>query len=215
MQSALPPRAVLVADIVGSTRTRHVHALLAARLRLASAVHLKEGLIRLPYAITAGDEFQTVAAGLRHIPTLLFDLRRLMRPLQLRIGVGIGPIPGPLRAPVNQLGGPAFEYARIAMDEAKDARAHSGKDTRFHSKNSQFDLLANLIYNLQDALVGNPSKKQWKTMDAYLDKGRVDLAARSLRINASTASRNLRRSHFWESQETMDVMKKLLDSSFP
>jgi hypothetical protein len=208
------PWGVIVADVVGSGRTRDVRSLLAARLRSATPAHLKKGHIRLPYAVTAGDEFQTVAGSLAHIPWLLFDLRHRLQPLELRIGVGIGAIPGRLRPPVNQLSGPAFEYARAAIEEAKQRRTHAGKATRFCSQNDQFNLLANLIYRLHDALVGRLSKKQWRTVDAYLEKGRVDLAARALKIAASTASRNLSRSHLWESLETIKAMEKLIAASF-
>lgn len=206
--------AVIVADVVASSRTRGLRSLLHARLRLITSAHFREERIRLPYAVTAGDEFQTVASDLRQIPGLLFDLRRRMRPLQLRIGIGIGRIPGPLRPPVNQLGGQAFEFARAAIDETKQGRQHSGKVTRFQSHNQEFNLVANLIYNLHDALVGRLSEKQWRTVDAYLAKGRVDLAAKALRINASTASRNLSRSHLWQTLEMMDAMKMIIGSHF-
>jgi hypothetical protein len=205
---------VIVSDVVGSSRTRNLRSVLNARLRLVTSAHLKEERIRLPYAVTAGDEFQTVASDLRQIPGLVFDLRRRMRPLELRIGIGIGRISGPLRGPVNQLGGQAFEFARGAIGETKEGRQHSGKATRFHSQNEQFDLVANLIYNLHDALVGRLSEKQWRTVDAYLAKGRVDLAAKALRINASTASRNLSRSHVWQTLEMIETVKKLIGSSF-
>jgi SatD family (SatD) len=204
----------IVSDIVGSSRTRGLRSVLGARLRLVTAAHLKEERIRLPYAVTAGDEFQTVASDLRQIPELLFDLRRRMRPLRLRIGIGIGRISGPLRAPVNQLGGQAFEFARVAIGETKEGRLHSGKVTWFHSEYKDFDLVANLIYNLHDALVAHLSEKQWRTVDAYLAKGRVDLAAKALRINASTASRNLSRSHLWQTLDMIDSMKKIIGSSF-
>lgn len=205
---------VIVSDVVGSSRTRGLRSVLAARLRLVTSAHLREKRIRLPYAVTAGDEFQAVASDLRQIPELVFDLRRRMRPLQLRIGIGIGRISGPLRAPVNLLGGQAFELARMAIGETKEGRLHAGKVTRFHSENKDFDLLANLIYNLHDALVGHLSEKQWRTVDAYLAKGRVDLAAKALRINASTASRNLSRSHLWQTLEMMDSMKTIIGASF-
>jgi hypothetical protein len=208
------PWGVLVSDVIASSRTRDLRPVLSRKLRIATIAHLEEKRIRLPYAVTAGDEFQTVAADLRQIPGLLFDLRRRMRPLELRMGIGIGLISGRLREPVNQLGGQAFEFARMAIDEAKQGRGHSRTNTRFHSENEQFDLVANLIYNLHDALVGNPSEKQWETIDAYLAKGRVDLAARVLKINASTASRNLQRSHLWQSLETTETMKKIIKSSF-
>lgn len=207
------PWGVIVADVVGSGRTQDVRSLLAASLRAATAAHRKERRIRLPYAVTAGDEFQTVAASLDQIPDLVFDLRRRLRPLELRIGVGIGAISGRLRPPVNQLSGPAFEYARTAIEAAKEGRAHGGQWTRFRSPNEQFNLLANLIYRLHDALVGRLSRKQWRTVDAYLEKGRVDLAGRALKIDASTASRNLSRSHLWESLETIEGMQKLISAS--
>jgi len=215
MQAAPKVWGVVVADVVGSTRTQDVGAALGPKLRIATMAHIEEKRIRLPYAVTAGDEFQTVASEINQIPGLLFDLRRRMRPLRLRIGVGIGAISGRLRPPVNQLTGQAFEFARAAIEKAKQGRAHLGKSTGFQSTNEQFDLVADLIYSLHDALVGNPSEKQWETMDAFLAKGRVDRAARSLRLNASTASRNLSRGHFWESLETIEVVKKVIDSSFP
>jgi SatD family (SatD) len=205
---------VIVSDVVSSGRTPHLRSVLGDKLRRVAAAHLREKRIRLPYAVTAGDEFQTVASDLGQIPGLIFDLRRRMRPLQLRIGIGVGRISGHLRPPVNQLGGQAFEFARTAIGETKEGRLHSGKITRFRSENEEFDLLANLIYNLHDALVGHLSEKQWRTVDAYLAKGRVDLAARSLGINASTASRNLSRSHLWQTLEMMDSMKKIIGLHF-
>lgn len=206
---------VLVADVVGSTRTQDMRSVLGPKLRIATMAHLQEKRIRLPYAVTAGDEFQTVASELHQIPALLFDLRRRIRPLRLRIGIGIGTITGRLRPPVNQLTGQAFEFARAAIEKAKEARAHSDRTTSFQSTNKQFDLLADLVYSLRDALVGNPSEKQWETIDAFIAKGRVDLAARSLELNSSTVSRNLSRSHFWQSLETIEVMKEVIESSFP
>lgn len=215
MQAKAKSWAVVVADVVGSTRTQDVRSVLGPKLRIATTAHLEEKRIRLPYAVTAGDEFQTVASELSQIPGLLFDLRRRMRPLSLRVGVGIGTISGPLRPPVNQLTGQAFEFARAAIDKAKEARAHSGKSTSFQSPNEQFDLVADLIYSLHDALVGSRSEKQWEAIDAFIAKGRVDLAARSLKLNSSTVSRNLGRSHFWQSLETIEIMKKLIEPSFP
>jgi len=205
---------VVVSDVVGSSRTQDLRSVLGAKLRIATIAHLEEKRIRLPYAVTAGDEFQTVVTELNQIPGLLFDLRRRMRPLGLRIGVGIGKISGRLRPPVNELGGQAFEFARIAIEGTRDRRPRSEKTTQFHSEHKEFDEVANLIYSLHDTLVGNVSEKQWETIDAFLAKGRVDLAARMLKINASTASRNLSRSHFWQSLETRDVMKTIIGSSF-
>ena len=80
---------VIVADVVGSSRTRGLRSVLSSGLRLVTASHLREKLIRLPYAVTAGDEFQTVAADLRHVPDLLFDLRGHFRRAAMPVDVPI------------------------------------------------------------------------------------------------------------------------------
>src|SRR5437879_7111051 len=81
--------AVLIADIVASSTRRDVRALLGKKLAAASEKHLRQKLIRLPYTVTAGDEFQTITAELPALPALILDLRSALRPLYLRVGVGI------------------------------------------------------------------------------------------------------------------------------
>ncbi|SRR5579875_697304 len=206
--------AVVVSDVVRSSRRRDLRSMLGPRLRAVSAAHLRQKVIRLPYAVTAGDEFQTIAGDLSQLPGLIYDLRRRMRPLRLRIGIGIGTVHGRIRPPVNQLGGQAFEFAREAIEEAKSSHTHLEMRTRFRSDHEGFDALANLIYCLHDALVGDPSEQQWATIDAYLARKRVDLAANALKISASTASRNLKRSRFWYSLETIETVSRLIRTTF-
>jgi len=67
--------AVLIADIIASTARRDVRALLGKKLAAASEKHLRQKLIRLPYSVTAGDEFQTITAELPAVPALILDLR--------------------------------------------------------------------------------------------------------------------------------------------
>src|SRR6201987_6295526 len=110
---------VLIADVVHSSRRKHLSALLAEGLRRANRVHLKKKRIRVPYAVTAGDEFQTVVTSIEMVPHLIFDLRRRMRPLDLRIGIGIGTIQGRGRAPGNRLPGGAVAKAPQAIAGVK------------------------------------------------------------------------------------------------
>jgi len=63
--------AVLIADVVASTSQRGFRKRLGATLAIASKRHLRRKLIRLPYSVTAGDEFQTVCADLRALPQLI------------------------------------------------------------------------------------------------------------------------------------------------
>lgn len=204
---------VLVADVIGSSSMPGLRGLLSARLRAASQAHRE--WLKLPYSVTAGDEFQAVARTVSVIPHLIFDLRRRLRPLRLSVGIGIGAVEGPLRPPVNQLGGEGFQLARRAIGEVKSrALRKYGALTAFRSRQGSFDMVANLVYGLHDTLLADTTARQWKTIDAYVARHRVDRAARSLQVGASTASRNLRRGHFWQMVETVEIMSRVLKGNF-
>jgi hypothetical protein len=100
MQTKNRTHGVLIADVVESRSHSHLRSSLNEKLRFASIAQLHDQLVRVPYAITAGDEFQTIARRVDSIPKLILDLRRRLQPLQLRIGIGIGSIQGPVRPPV-------------------------------------------------------------------------------------------------------------------
>ena len=136
-QSTVRIHGVLVADVVASRSNAHLRSSLNEKLRIASIAGLDEKLIRVPYAVTAGDEFQVVAARLERLPKLILDLRRRMLPFRLRIGIGIGVVEGQIRPPVNRIAGEAFEFARTAINhiegysEVSNTHALSIQSTRF------------------------------------------------------------------------------------
>jgi SatD family (SatD) len=213
MQAKDPIRGVLVADVVESRSYSHLRSSLNEKLRIASVAQTADKLIRMPYAVTAGDEFQTIAARVDSIPRLILDLRRRLQPLRIRIGIGIGAIQGPIRPPVNRIAGQAFEYARAAISAIKKTRKYPTL-TAFRSHNSDFDELANLVYGLHDTLLRQITEKQWETIAIYLIKNRVDYTARALSVDISTASRNLKRGHFWQIEQTASVMEGVIRRSF-
>src|SRR5713226_6172329 len=112
--------AVLIADIVASTARKGVRALLGKKLAAVSEKHLRQKLIRLPYTVTAGDEFQTVTGELPSLPAVILNLRAALWPLSLRVGVGIGSVSDRIQPPVNQLTGEAFHFARPAIESIKE-----------------------------------------------------------------------------------------------
>jgi hypothetical protein len=213
MQSQNKLHGVLIADIVESRSRAHLRSSLSERLRIASIAQMGAKLIRIPYAVTAGDEFQTIAARVDSIPKLILDLRRRLNPLQLRIGVGLGEIEGPIRSPVNRMAGQAFEFARAAISEIKETRKYPTL-TAFRSHRAEFDEIANLVYGLHDTLLRQITTKQWETIATYLIKNRVDYTAKALSIDISTASRNLKRGYFWQIEHTAVVMEGVIRRTF-
>jgi len=179
MQTKNRTHGVLIADVVESRSHSHLRSSLNEKLRIASIAQLDDKLVRVPYAVTAGDEFQTIARRLDSIPKLILDLRRRLQPLQLRIGIGIGSIQGPIRPPVNRIAGQAFEFARAAINQIKGNKEISDADL-FRSYSSELDEIANLVYGLHDTLLRQISAKQWETIAIYLIKNRGGLHSQSL-----------------------------------
>ena len=204
--------AVLIADVRASAGTQRLRALLTQKLKSLSQTHRTQKLIRLPYAVTAGDEFQTLVSVPEHIPQLILDLRRRMRPLDLWIGIGIGEISGAVRPPVNHLSGEAFRCAREALKSKPNSKINL--PTAFCSSDEEFDKIANCVYALHDSLLHQITSKQWRTIDAYFQSGSVDGAAKRLGVGISTASRNLRRGHLWLLLETAARMKDMIQRRF-
>jgi hypothetical protein len=206
---------VLIADVIHSSRRGSLSALLAARLRGASAAHLRAGRIRVAYAITAGDEFQVVPASIGMIPELIFDLRRRMQPLGLRIGIGIGGIQGTIKEPVNRLVGEGFSRARRAIEDVKNGEVHRFPAlTAFRTGRPAFDRVANLVYGLSDTLYLGVTPAQRRTIEAYIATGSVKRAARRLRLDKSTVSRNLKRGGYWQLAEAAATMREFFGAEW-
>ena len=194
---------VLIADVMASSARKNVRAQLAKKLAAASEKHLRQKLIRFPYTVTAGDEFQTITAQLSSVPALLLHLRAALQPLPLRIGVGIGEVADRLQPPVNRLTGPAFQFARGAIDNVKASGLFKFETlTAFASDNEQFDQTINLLYGLHDTLVSQITARQWETIHQFLDQPMLEQTAQRLKLDISTVSRNLKRGYYWQLAET-------------
>ena len=195
--------AVLIADVMASSARKNVRAQLAKKLAAASEKHLRQKLIRFPYTVTAGDEFQTITPQLSSVPALLLHLRAALQPLPLRIGVGIGEVADRLQPPVNRLTGPAFQFARGAIDNVKASGLFKFETlTAFASDNEQFDQTINLLYGLHDTLVSQITARQWETIHQFLDQPTLEQTAQRLKLDISTVSRNLKRGYYWQLAET-------------
>jgi hypothetical protein len=207
--------AVLIADVLESRSKPDIRALLGRKLAAVSERHRRRRLIQLPYSVTAGDEFQTVTRDLPSIPTIILDLRKALRPLSLRIGVGFGRISDRIRPPVNRLGGEAFQRARTAIENIKTGSLFKFDVlTAFETRNPGFNSTINLLYGLHDTLVIKITDKQWETIEQFLERPTLEQTAKRLRLDASTVSRNLKRGYYWQLSETVKVAGSLIERTF-
>jgi hypothetical protein len=207
--------AVVIADVVASGARGDVRSLLGKKLDAASEKHLRQKLIRLPYSVTAGDEFQTVTGNLPALPALMLDLRSALQPLSLRIGVGIGAVADRIQPPVNRLTGEAFQFARSAIENVKTSGLFKFEVlTAFTSRNVDFDRTINLLYGLHDTLVLKITPKQWAAIREFQERPTLEQTARRLKLDVSTVSRNLKRGYYWQLAETVSAVGPLIERTF-
>jgi DNA-binding CsgD family transcriptional regulator len=123
---------VVIADVVSSTRLEpgdraDLQRLLVTVLADVSRQHHDALLTDL--VVTAGDEFQCVAASPKGIPSLLWDVRERLAPAEVRVGVGAGAIFTSLDADSRLMDGPAFHLARAVLAERQQRTAFRGFGT--------------------------------------------------------------------------------------
>jgi len=207
--------AVVIADVLASSARRNVRGLLGKKLTAASERHLRQKLIRLPYSVTAGDEFQTLTAELPSLPALLLDLRATLQPLPLRVGVGIGEVTDRIQPPVNRLTGEAFQFARWALENVKNNGLFKFEVlTAFASHDEPFNQTINLLYGLHDTLMLQITAKQWEAIRQFLDQQALKQTAKRLQRDVSTVSRNLKRGYYWQLAETAKVAGAFIEHTF-
>ena len=207
--------AVLIADVLESSSQTGMRALLGNKLAAVSKRHLQRKLVNLPYSVTAGDEFQTVTGNLPSIPAVILDLRSMLRPLSLRIGIGIGRVSDRIQPPVNRLGGEAFQFARRAIENIKaNSLFRFEVLTAFASHDESFNSTINLIYGLHDTLVLKITTKQWETIREFLDRPSLEQTSGRLKLDPSTVSRNLKRGYYSQLAETAKVAGSFIGHTF-
>ncbi len=207
--------AVVIADVMASRVRKDVRALLGKRLAAVSEKHLRQKLIRLPYTVTAGDEFQTITGELSSLPALLLDLRAALQPLRLHVGVGIGSVADRIQPPVNRLTGEAFQFARRALENVKANGLFKFEVlTAFASHNERFNQTINLLYGLHDTLMFQITAKQWEAIRQFLDQPALEHAAKRLKLDVSTVSRTLKRGYYWQLAETVKVAGAFIERAF-
>lgn len=209
---------VILADVVASRSIDEFRSIRDDRLTRLSTDHRGRGLVATDYAVTSWDEFQNVVDRPAHLPRVIWDLRCAFHPLSLWIGVGFGTIEEMPRngEPLNVgATGEAFERARQAMDHLKDrGAAKYPLLTAFAGADPLPVEMLEVAYRLHDTLIRKITDRQWETILVQRETQSSTETARRLEIDESTVSRNLRRGSWWQIQDTLDRLPKILEKLY-
>lgn len=175
---------VLTADLVRSRRIKGRQAEQERVLKAIDTINAECAVFLVSeFYLSNGDQIQGVTAQPDKVPLLLRRLRGLLHPAGIRAGIGLGTITTEL-IPQNPgwMDGPAFHFAREALEAAKDK---TNCFTIFTGFGTDQDSALNIVYLLIDALMTRWTKRQWEAVSAYELMRTYETAGRSLGISAS------------------------------
>jgi len=143
---------VITGDVIASKKHKAFKELFANSIK---KIKYPDSLIH-PFKIAKGDELQAVFRSDLNIAVFLRRLRNYIRPLKIRIGIGLGSIDDDKIIPFKSSGN-AFKYSRDALEKIDQNRKFK---TMFKS-GLKIDELTNTIFLLIDSIEFNWTKAEW------------------------------------------------------
>jgi len=191
--------AVIIGDVCGSRKMAQ-DARYEGQLYLKSAIiqinEKKAGVIEAPFMLTRGDEFQGVLPDLKNAFEVMLEFERLLFPLQIRYGIGLGTIQKMGSKIPVEMDGPAFHRASEALSFLKKKK----QITCCKTDNETSDLLINTILNLMNAIKGKWNVLTFNRYWKYKEFGTLEKVALDEKVSAQAV---------WDSMHNMRVMEIL------
>jgi len=201
--------AVIIADIKGSKKMQEMERYEWQLFLKSAIVQVNENWscsIEAPFMITKGDEFQGVVHDIPKAYSIMIEFERLLMPVQLRFGIGLGRIQKMGANIPIEMDGPAFHRANTALNKAKK-RKHS---VRFHSNDPQLDLYINTLFTLIYAIKSHWSdlniSRYWK----YKELGTYDKVADIEGVSPQAVWDSLHNANAIEVMQAEETLKEFL-----
>lgn len=203
--------AVIIADIKGSKKMEEMERYEWQLFLKSAIVQVNENWassIEALFMITKGDEFQGVVHNIPNAHSIMIEFERLLTPLELRFGIGVGSIQKMGAEIPIEMDGPAFHFANKALNRAKKLKNR----VQFHSADPQLDKYINTLYSLIYAIKGRWSdinrSRYWK----YKEMGTYDKVADLEGVSPQAVWDSLRSANAIEVIEAEKTVKEFLQS---
>lgn len=201
--------AVVNADIKGSRK-------MDERERYEWQLFLKSAIIQVnenwsdaievPFMITKGDEFQGVVRNVPYVHSIITEFERILYPLALRYGIGLGEIQKMGATISIEMDGPAFHRANAALNYAKKNKLR----VRFRSEDKQLDVYVNTVYLLIYAIKNRWAKINYKRYWRYRELGTYEKVADLEGVSPQAVWDSLRNASAMEVQQAEKAVMQFL-----
>lgn len=175
-------------------------ASLPERLSRLQHPHLVAG-----FTMSRGDVIQGVLSGWLTAPEILRLLRYTCRPLQLRLGIGLGVHAGKMAENPWDLNGPAFFHARSALDDLKRSKQASTEIVTGGAE--ELDRLLNAMLLLLDTILAGWTEAQWEAVHVYENVGTYAAAGDRLGVAPQNVHKRCQAAHWAVVREAEDALR--------
>ena len=161
----MPQYPILMGDIVGSSKHRHVRRLRRDFMSVVDSCNkaLKQGIVS-PYTVTLGDEFQGVAASLSALLKAVFYMEEAILREELGFKIRYVAVYGPIDTPINRL--KAHTMMGAGLTKARQILSDKGRGRprfRFDLPDAYLMGQLNRLFLVLDGIVD-----RWATRDGRL-----------------------------------------------
>ncbi len=168
--------AVIISDIKGSKKMKEMERYEWQLFLKSAIVQVNENwqdAIEAPFMITKGDEFQGVVRDIPVVHDIMIEFERLLYPLVMRYGIGLGRIQKMGANIPIEMDGPAFHRANAALNQAKKRKTR----VIFQSNDSQLDMYINSVYTLINAIKSHWRDRVYQRYWKYKELGTYEKVA--------------------------------------
>jgi predicted DNA-binding protein YlxM (UPF0122 family) len=161
---------VVIGDISGSKRLSGMDRYQTQLFVKSAVVQINEQFheyIEAPMTITKGDEFQGLIDTPAHTYEIIHALQKMVFPIRIRYGIGIGNIYRMGGSLPIEMDGPAFHKSNYALNMAKKRKTEAW----LISDKEVTDQLINTLFILLSAIKSRWNERHFKLYWAYQDLG--------------------------------------------
>lgn len=205
---------VIIGDISGSKQLSSKHRYQTQLFIKSAIVQVNEEyseMIEAPLTITKGDEFQGLFQNLSNAYHIALALERLIYPVQVKFGFGVGQVykmGG--RLPI-EMDGPAFHHANAALQHAKKRKICSALNT----DNPELDLLVNTIFKLITAIKSRWNERHYQMFWRYKDLGTYRRVAQLENITPQAVCDILKNIRALDVMAAEESLFRFFESAYP
>ncbi len=187
-----------------------VNVFLEFKAQECSLILESEGLIRTKVCSSRGDEIQVLCSNIKNITDVTRKLRYHFRPLNLRVGIGIGEISTEISQNSWNMNGVAFFRAREALDIVK--KEEKMRMTYIISHDKELDFIINSMYMLMDSIIGEWTISKWESVYAYEKYHNYEQAGKYLEKSRQAISNSCKSAHLEKIKQGEEDIKRLIEN---